>query len=164
VAALVLAGCSGASVHASSTPSTGGAAAAPTTAASSASSPQVSPSAPATTAPALMTTVVSDCGTGAYRPTTIVVTCGNGSVVATQIAWTAWSAASATADAVMQVDPCRPTCASGGDRPYPAHIKLSDPVATSAGPRFSRLTVAWTGASPTNTPLQSYPLPTATAP
>lgn len=109
----------------------------------------------------LMTTVVSDCGTGAYRPAEIVVTCGDGAVVATQIQWSAWSPAQASGTAVVEVNSCRPTCSSSEPRPYPGKLLLSHRVSTSSGPHFAQLVVTWTGQAPFGQPTNTYPLKTA---
>jgi hypothetical protein len=108
------------------------------------------------------TTVVADCGSGAYRPARIVVTCADSGVVATEIQWSQWTTGQAVGTSVVQVNPCQPTCAAQTAKPYNGQITLSNPVGTSHGPRFARLTIAWTGSAPYGQPSNSYALTTST--
>lgn len=130
--------------------------AAPTTAATTTTGPAPSSS----TVAGQATTVVADCGAGAYRPARIIVTCANTGVIATQIQWSTWSSSGARGTSVVEVNPCKPTCAASSDKPYSARLQLSDPVSTSSGPRFSLVTLTWSGASPYGQPSNSYQLPT----
>ncbi|MGH7751171.1 MAG: hypothetical protein ACREQ5_41360, partial [Candidatus Dormibacteria bacterium] len=109
-------------------------------------------------------TVEADCGAGAYEPARLVVTCGQGTVVATEIHWSGWSAATATGTSVVMVDACVPRCAAVSARPYPARLVLTTPVDTAQGPRFSRLAIDWTGPEPYGRASDSYSLPTSAGP
>jgi len=163
-----VAGCGSTSTHAG-----GGPVVAP-----SSSTPGTRPPRPATTPPGpettppgasttpatvagQATTVVADCGSGAYQPARIVVTCADAAVVATEIRWSRWTVAAAAGTSVVQVDACRPTCAAQSAKPYGAHVALSEPVQTGQGPRFSHLTLTWTGPSPFGQASNSYPLATS---
>lgn len=115
---------------------------------------------PPTTVAGQATTVVADCGSGAYRPARIIVTCTSTGMVATQIQWSSWSTSGASGTSVVEVNPCQPTCAASGDKPYNARLDLSGRVSTSSGPRFSRLTLTWIGTPPFGQPSNSYQLPT----
>jgi hypothetical protein len=107
------------------------------------------------------TTVVADCGTGAYRPARIVATCGNSGVVVTEIQWSTWTTTEAVGDSVVQVDPCKPSCAAQSAQPFDAQVTLADPVMTSQGSRFSKLTLTWKGTKPFGNAADSYSLPTS---
>ncbi|HSS10066.1 MAG TPA: hypothetical protein VLL25_09285, partial [Acidimicrobiales bacterium] len=107
------------------------------------------------------TTVVADCGTGAYRPARIVATCGNSGVVVTEIQWSTWTTTEAVGDSVVQVDPCKPSCAAQSAQSFEAQVTLANPVMTSQGSRFSKLTLTWKGTKPFGNAADSYPLPTS---
>jgi hypothetical protein len=104
--------------------------------------------------------VIADCATGAYQPARIIATCPAGSVIATDIHWAQWTPTEGTGSSVVQVNPCRPTCAAVSAQPYDAKIVLSNPVLTPQGPHFSKLTIEWRGARPPADVKDSYSLPT----
>ena len=114
------------------------------------------------TVPGQATTVVADCGSGAYQPARIVVTCGNGAVVATEIHWSQWTVSQASGTSVVQVNTCQPSCAAQSAKPFNGRVALSDPVGTSHGPRFAHLTITWTGPLPYGQASNSYSLTTST--
>jgi hypothetical protein len=154
-----LAACGGGSVQTAGHPTTTTTSASTTTATAG---PNSTVTAPITVA-GQATTVVADCGAGAYQPARIIIACGDGNVIATQIRWTQWVNAQAVGTSEVLMNPCKPSCASSpATPPHAAKLTLSDPVATAHGPRFSKVTIAWTGPSPTGTPTINYPLTTTT--
>lgn len=128
----------------------------------SASNPSTTSTSVATTVAGQATTVVADCGSGAYKPARVVVTCANAGVVATEVHWSSWTTTRAVGTSVVQVNTCKPSCAAVSAKPYPGELVLSDPVSTSHGPRFSQLTIAWTGSPPQGTATNTYALTTST--
>ena len=167
MAALALGACGSSSTTVgaggSTTSSTGSGASSSTASIPSGTQTTVATTAPtsSTTAGGLATEVVSDCATGAYKPARIVATCPTTKVVVTDISWTTWTASAASGTASAQVDGCQPTCAAQSAVPYPATVALSDPVSSARGPRFSRLTLTWSGKGPFGHPSDAYALVTS---
>jgi hypothetical protein len=106
------------------------------------------------------TTVIADCGTGAYQPARIIATCPEGRVIATDIHWAQWTPTEGDGSSVVQVNPCRPSCAAISAQPYDARIVLSNPVVTRQGAHFSKLTIEWRGTRPPVDVKDGYSLPT----
>lgn len=155
---VMLAACGGSSLHAVGASTTTTASTTATTAPASSTTVTT----PLTVA-GQATTVVADCGSGAYQPARIVIACGDGNVIATQTHWTEWLTTQAVGTSEVLINPCKPNCASStATPPHAAKLILSAPVATTHGPRFSKVTIVWTGPSPTGTPTITYPLTTVT--
>ena len=104
-----------------------------------------------TTAPGQLPTVF-DCGGGAYEPATLLVVCGNGTTTATAVKWTSWTGSGAAGSGEVHLP---------GKAPAPARLALSEVVATSNGPQFSRLEADWIGSSPDGRPVDYFMLSTA---
>jgi hypothetical protein len=85
------------------------------------------------------------------KPTTYTVTCADGNSVLAQLVWTAWTARQAVATGVHELNDCRPNCAQGRFRDYPAVITLWRGEPAPGHPReryFTRITVRYPGPRP----------------
>ncbi|MGA2306937.1 MAG: hypothetical protein ABSH29_22520 [Acidimicrobiales bacterium] len=102
-------------------------------------------------APSSVPSVLAECnrpGEGpAVEPTSIVLACGDGNASLTDLAWSSWSASSATGSGEYTHNLCVPDCASGTFVSTPASVELSYPVRSAAGSEFS--TVTYSYATPT---------------
>lgn len=58
-----------------------------------------------------------------------LVTSGDGSAYIQDIAWSGWGDATATGTGTLELDDCKPDCASGTYTGYPATVNLSSPSA-----------------------------------
>ncbi len=110
-------------------------------------------SVPATTVPGQVPTV-PNCGGGAYEPATLLIVCGSGdsAVLATGVSWRSWGSTTASGTGTVHLQ------VKGQPATGLATLTLADVAIGSVGPQFSRLTVAWTGTSPTGTPAVTYQL------
>jgi hypothetical protein len=85
------------------------------------------------------------------RPRDFILTCGDAGSVLSQLSWSSWTPAQATATGVHQLNDCTPNCAEGKFRDYPAVITFwrSEPVPGHPGEKyFTRITVRYTGPRP----------------
>ncbi|HLX88095.1 MAG TPA: hypothetical protein VKR22_06525 [Acidimicrobiales bacterium] len=76
----------------------------------------------------------------AIRPRSVLVVCENAAVGVTGITWSSWGTVNALGNGTANVDDCRPDCASGTMRHYPASIYLYGPSSASE-PVFQDITV-----------------------
>jgi hypothetical protein len=102
--------------------------------------------------------IVDDCNNaGRVEPRTIQLTCGDGSAVASDLAWSRWSASAATGHGVINQVSCVPNCASGKDVAYRVDLTLSKPVRTQNGAvDFTRIVVTFLGKSPDGVSTVAY--------
>jgi hypothetical protein len=159
---LITAGCS-TSPTASPTP-----ASTVTTPGSAASSPATAPASPASSASTAPGTqalpgVVAECTSRPpYRlstqPTEIVLACADAGIGVENMTWTGWESSAATGHGSLWENLCQPNCAEGTIATYPVTVTLSVVKASSQGPWFSRLTVAWQGSRPPNATPDSFGL------
>ena len=108
-----------------------------------------SSSAGPTASPKPTAIAVEDCGLGRnlVRPKTLTVACADANILVTRIAWASWGPTKATASATYTWNTCVPYCAASKtwDRTTAA-VTLSDPVRTSEGVLFEKLS-SWMKAS-----------------
>src|SRR5689334_15826746 len=57
------------------------------------------------------------------RPADFVIACGDGNSVLSSVHWSQWGAGSAVAEAVNQVNDCKPYCAAGRFHSYPVVVR-----------------------------------------
>ncbi len=97
---------------------------------------------------------VGNCGGGAYKPATLLITCtsGDAGVMATAVTWQSWSTTAATGSGTVHL------LVHGQETTRPATLTLADVETGAVGPQFRRLTVAWTGPSPTGVSQTVYQL------
>lgn len=88
------------------------------------------------------------------RPSIFILSCATGELHVSRIRWTSWTSKSAHGLGTLNVDLCRPDCASGKWKRTESHIVLTDPVSTPGGPLFTRGFIS--GLHPPN-----FSLPTA---
>ena len=98
-------------------------------------------------APSLVPSVTADCTSPsagpAVEPSSIVLACADGNSTLENLAWSSWTAASASAAGTYVYNDCNPFCALGTFITIPgATIQLTAPVSTIDGVEFS--TVTWT--------------------
>ena len=106
-----------------------------------------------TSSKAALQTTVPDCGAGAYRPQTLLVTCVAGGITVTGIEWSTWASSGAAGMGTVHMT------VGGRQESAEADLTLSKVVQTGlGGPRFSLLTVTWTGRSPDGRASDTYQL------
>ncbi len=146
VAALVLAGCSGASRTNASTSSLGSRGSATTstagTSGNTSSPPSPTTAAPPTTVvlPATDVPVVTIGQWTGREPATVYFSGDAGDIV-TGISWSSWGQTEAIGTGTWHYLNCVPNCAEGSSTPYAATLTLIDPV----GGRFIKLTERTSG-------------------
>lgn len=59
------------------------------------------------------------------RPSSVIFACGDGGVYATDVRWSQWGSAFATARATMHANDCTPNCAQGHFQVYAAYLAVS---------------------------------------
>jgi hypothetical protein len=94
------------------------------------------------------TRVLRDCVHPKREPARIIVTCGDGNVRAIQLHWWRWGARWAAGRGYMYINTCKPSCAGGTFKKYPARVTLTRPKASNVGKLFSKLTATFTHRSP----------------
>jgi hypothetical protein len=98
---------------------------------------------------------LEDCGLGRHlvRPKTLTLSCADGNSLAVDLVWSNWGSERATATGVYTWNTCVPYCAASKTwGRTAARITLSDPVHTSGGWLFEKLTVHITGKAPRQIP------------
>jgi len=94
---------------------------------------------------------VKDCGLGArlVRPRSLILACADANTQAVHLVWSSWGTVKATATGTYTWNTCVPDCAASTtwDKTT-AELTLSDPVKTTTGWLFERLTVHITGPAP----------------
>jgi hypothetical protein len=81
------------------------------------------------------------------KPDFYIIACTNVGSFIVSLSWTSWTATSATATGVQEVDNCTPDCTQGTFDPYPVSVTFSDPAAVAGHPgetHFSRIAVSFT--------------------
>jgi hypothetical protein len=94
---------------------------------------------------------VYNCTHAQVRPGSFTLACADGNSVLTHLAWSSWTAASASGTGTQVVNDCVPYCAAGKFRSYRADVTFwrSEPVPGHPGQRyFSRVTVRYPAARP----------------
>lgn len=108
-----------------------------------------------TSSTAALQTTVPDCGAGAYRPQTLLVTCVTDGITVTGIEWSTWASSGAAGAGTVHMT------VGGRQESGQASLTLSKVEETGpGGPRFSLLTVTWTGRSPDGHASDTYQLAT----
>lgn len=110
-------------------------------------------------APALPT-VDADCGThpAITRPASIWLACADGSFQLRDITWTSYALTSATGSAMMHANTCRPNCAGGTFKDYPADIELGCVTDNDGKRSFTQVTLRYVGAAPDPRRVVSFPI------
>jgi hypothetical protein len=85
---------------------------------------------------------------GRVKPTRIVLACGDGNTVANHLRWEHWTNSGAIAVGLLKQNTCVPDCADGTFHEYPATFTLSEGVPVGEQRYFTRVTIAFTRASP----------------
>ncbi len=81
------------------------------------------------------------------RPHSIVFACGDGNFWISNLRWSAWTSASATAIGIGHQNDCKPYCAAGHFHAYPdVSVRLARPESCTRGRYlFTRVTVRFAG-------------------
>jgi hypothetical protein len=87
------------------------------------------------------------CGTPEIEPASFLLACGDGNAGFDTLQWSSWSRTSASGSGTYVYNTCVPFCAAGTILKVPGTIRLDEPVSTSAGVEYARVT--WTYQSPT---------------
>jgi hypothetical protein len=91
----------------------------------------------------------ADCGKPTYKPKSIVVACGDANNQVTGIKWESYGTDAASGKGTAKVNDCKPNCASGKTKSYPAVVTLTKPKNCGKGvTQFTRLAETFTGARP----------------
>lgn len=91
------------------------------------------------------------CGTGnpVVKPVTLTLSCADGNSRAENLQWSIWNSSEATASGIETWNTCNPDCADSTTwDSTSATFTLTDPVSTSHGLLFEKLTVQDTGPTP----------------
>jgi hypothetical protein len=84
-----------------------------------------------TAAPADPAPTVLSCEPGSkpqVRPTLLYIGCRSGDITMTAIAWSSWGGTGGSGSGNLQVNSCRPSCATGSVSGSPAFVVVSNPV------------------------------------
>ena len=109
-----------------------------------------SASRPATTRPTGVPKVYN-CLHAQVRPGSFTLACADGNSYLAHLAWSSWTANSASGTGTQMINDCQPYCAAGKFRGYPADVTFwrGEPVPNHPGQRyFSRVTLRYPGARP----------------
>lgn len=102
---------------------------------------------------------VWDCQKALQRPETVPLWCGNSRITISHIRFSAWDDDSARALGRQEIQNCDPTCADGPMDVYPAQLDFARVVRCDDGKRyFSRVSLTYTGESPTGRPIETEDL------
>ncbi len=91
-------------------------------------------------------TQVNVCGTPQIRPAEIILACADYNARLENLQWSSWSPTLAQATGTYTHNLCVPDCAGGTFVSAPATVMLDEPVSTSAGVEYARVT--WSYESP----------------
>ncbi|HXW82382.1 MAG TPA: hypothetical protein VEJ84_22990, partial [Acidimicrobiales bacterium] len=95
--------------------------------------------------------VLAQCnvpGTGpAIEPSNIILACADGNASLTNLSWSTWTPASATAVGDYTHNTCTPDCAAGTFVSAPATVRLAYPVRTGAGQEFAAVSYTYANSS-----------------
>jgi hypothetical protein len=92
-----------------------------------------------------------NCLHAQVRPASFTLACADGNSYLAHLSWSSWTANSARGTGTQMINDCRPYCAAGKFRGYPADVTFwrSEPVPNHPGQRyFSRVTLRYPGARP----------------
>jgi hypothetical protein len=96
--------------------------------------------------------VVIGCqGSSVVMPRTFTLACADGNDYLSNLSWTAWRAAYASATGTQTMNDCMPTCVQGTFHTYPVNVVFwgSAPVTgNSTQRRYSMITLRYTGTPP----------------
>jgi hypothetical protein len=91
----------------------------------------------------------ADCGKPTYKPKSIVVACGDANNQVTGIKWESYGTDAASGKGTAKVNDCKPNCASGKTKSYPAVVTLTRPKNCGKGViQFTKLAETFTGTRP----------------
>jgi hypothetical protein len=105
---------------------------------------------------------VPACTKAAYKPTRLLLACGDGTNYLTGMAWSRWTARSATGSGTDEINDCKPDCASGHFHGYPTTVTLSKPKRCKRVKRhrvFGRIVLQYPNAHPGRSRSLSAQLP-----
>jgi hypothetical protein len=103
---------------------------------------------------------VDDCGAPQIQPTAFILACADHNAFFQNLRWSSWSASSARGTGTYVYNTCTPDCAAGTFVGVSGSIWLDQPVSTSAGIEFSRVTWAYPGPTPSGLVTYVERLPT----
>jgi hypothetical protein len=94
------------------------------------------------------------------QPSSIVLACADNGLGVADLAWTDWTATSASGTGKVWENNCTPNCAMGKFGYYPATITLAGVENTASnGPLFSQLTAVYQGTGPNGHTIDQFRLP-----
>jgi hypothetical protein len=119
---------------------------------------------PAAALAASSVTKVPNCNTAVYKPKRLVLACGDGSEYLAKLKWSRWTASSATAAGMDEVNNCTPDCVKGHFKGYPVTVTLSRArrcAHVKGHELFSRIALQYPDAHPgtKRTTTESLPCP-----
>ena len=77
-------------------------------------------------------TLPSDCRKQVVKPQEVLLTCGNQGIYASDLTWSDWGQAQATADGIASVLRCDPSCVEGKRIEYPVRL-IADRIRDCSG-------------------------------
>jgi hypothetical protein len=91
----------------------------------------------------------ANCGKPTYKPKSIVVACGDANNQLTGIKWESYGTDAASGSATAKVNDCKPNCASGKTKSFPAVVTLTKPKNCGKGvTQFTKLTETFNRSRP----------------
>ena len=89
-----------------------------------------------------------------YKPHMVVLACGDASLYVNHLKWSSWGKKRARGHGRAHSNTCKPSCAQGKFRRYPAKLKAYRRVSCTRGPKhqFSRVRLTFTGKRPSGAP------------
>lgn len=73
--------------------------------------------------------VSGNCTKEQYKPHTLVLSCADGDALLKHLTWSHWSGSKAAGSGIYSANDCKPSCAGGHFKNYPATVALSQPKA-----------------------------------
>lgn len=104
----------------------------------------VMPRAARSATPKSRSVAVSNCGHYEVKPDFIMIACADGGNILEHLKWSVWSATSALATGVEEINDCEPSCADGKFHSYPVTVRLDN---VRSG-QFGRLRVIYSRRRP----------------
>jgi hypothetical protein len=88
-----------------------------------------------------------DCSKPKVRPDRIVISCADEGIFVDSITWISWGNRTAAGQGTLNVNTCRPNCAEGNFKQYPANLTLKKVRTRKCGgknvPMFLKLLLAF---------------------
>ncbi len=94
------------------------------------------------------------------EPTSFTLACGDANEALDKLRWERWGSPRATADGVLFLNTCEPSCAAGTLERFTVSVAASKPVKHGTGQVYTLLTVRFVGKLPKGYQrVERYPLP-----